>query len=102
MMYMYIVYRADGAVYVVLEREYVPTVIPRTQLQLLNVETFQNVRLLKLSVGGPDGRLQCPSEVVEIERDCRLRQLWPVCTRAYMLYVLQTESESVAWCEYLR
>ena len=72
-------YSADGAVHVVLKREHVPALILRTWFQFLNVETFQDVRVLELGIGGPDCSLQCPGEVMEVERHGWFRQFWSVC-----------------------
>ena len=50
-------HRADRAIHMVLEGEYIPAMVPRTLFQLLYVQTFENVGVLELSIGGSDGGL---------------------------------------------
>ena len=72
-------YSADRAVDVILQRKNIPAMISRTQLQLLYIEPFQDVRILKLRICRSNGRLESTSQVVEIERDGRFGKFRAVC-----------------------
>lgn len=55
----------------------VPATVPGRRLEQLDIEALQDVLILKLRVGGSDGRLEHAREVVKKELACRPLQLVP-------------------------
>ena len=48
-----------------------------THIKQSDIQTLQEVSVVKLSVGGSDGSLQGPRQIVEEKHLCRLGQLRP-------------------------
>lgn len=48
-----------------------------THIQQSDIQSLQEVSLVKLGVGGADGCLQSPRQVVQEQHLCRLSQLGP-------------------------
>ena len=48
-----------------------------THIKQSDIQTLQEVSVVKLSVGGSDGSLQGPCQIVEEKHLCRLGQLRP-------------------------
>ncbi|RUS81827.1 hypothetical protein EGW08_010419, partial [Elysia chlorotica] len=60
-------YGPDGSVHPVLQAEYVPARVPGRYVQQAYVQPAQDVRVVKLGVGGADRRLQDSSQVVQVQ-----------------------------------
>ena len=60
----------------VVEREDVPARVSGLDVEEPDVQALQDVRVLELGVGGPDGALQYASQVVRVQVGRRLTQLF--------------------------
>lgn len=57
-------YRADRTSDMVMQTEYIPSLVPRTQVQHPHIQSVQDVRCLELSVGSSHGSFKSTRQVM--------------------------------------